>query len=115
MPLEDSLDRNVTALKTFWDRRSFHDMAVESIERCNGRVLVKLDEYILALAGAKGFTQTIDEFPTSWISHVIEGDSKLAKLTVCVELGNFECKFTNLRLIRRSDYAILVPAVDPIR
>lgn len=110
--MDDSLKGNLAALRTFWNRHSFHDNTAESIVRCSGRVIVTLDEYVLILTGVKKYRQSIDEFPTAWLSQILEEDGKTAKLIVSLELGGFDCEFGGLRLIRRADYAILIPAVD---
>lgn len=112
--MDDSLNGNIAALRSFWNRRSFHDRSVESIDRCNARVIVTLDDYVLILIGAKRYRQNIDEFPTSWLSQTLEETARNANLNVSLELGEFDCEFVSLRLIRRSDYAILIPAIDPL-
>ncbi|MCU0719627.1 MAG: hypothetical protein MUC83_07975 [Pirellula sp.] len=113
--LDDSLNTNIAALKTCWNREPFHDMPVESIHRRNSRVIVVLVEYVLILTGTKAYKQAIDEFPTSWITSTLEERSGTGRLAVKLELGTFDCDFLNLRLIRRSDYAILIPQIDPSR
>lgn len=113
--MNDSLCANIAALKTFWNRESFHDMTVESIHRQNSRVIIVLNEYVLILTGTKTYKQAIDEFPTPWIASTLEERLGTGRLIVTLELGTFECDFLNLRLIRRSDYAIFIPQVDPSR
>lgn len=87
-------------------------MPVESIHRRNNRVIIVLVEYALILTGTKSFNQAIDEFPTSWISSTIEQISGSGRLAVKLAMGTFDCEFLNLRLVRRSDYAILIPQID---
>lgn len=113
--MEDSLNGNIAALRAFWNRKSFHDMIVESIERRNGRVIILLEHYILLLTGTQRYKQNIEEFPTPWISCVIIEESPFSKLNACLELGGFECEFANLRLMRRSDYSIFIPPIDSRR
>jgi hypothetical protein len=45
----------------------------------------------------------------------LEQSPGTGRLAVSLELGAFDCDFLNLRLIRRSDYAILIPQIDPSR
>lgn len=115
MAIIDSLEENISSLKAFWNRRSFHDLAVLFVDKCGGRAIVVFEEYVLVLTGVKKYKQSIEDFPTSWLSSEIEQKSKTAKLEVTLELGEFQCEFANLRLIRRSDFAVLVPAIDRVR
>jgi len=113
--MDDSLNANIAALKTCWNRDSFHDMSVESLHRRNNRVIIVLNKYVLILSGTKTYKQAIDDFPTSWIASTLEECSGTGRVVVTLELGTFNCDFLNLRLIRRSDYAILIPQIDPSR
>jgi hypothetical protein len=113
--VDDSLNANLAALKTYWNRESLHDKTVESIQRRNSRVIIVLIEYVLILTGTKTYKQAIDQFPTSWIASTLEESSGTGRLAITLELGTFDCDFFNLRLIRRSDYAILIPQIDPSR
>ena len=108
----DALKSNVAALATFWNRRPFHDMSIESVSRLNKRIVLTLDEYYLVLIGATRFKVEVDEFPTSWISETLSVGNGHAVLRVEAELGEFEAEFQNLRLLRRNDFAILIPPFD---
>ena len=99
-------------LDSFWRRNSFHDMAIETINRKSGRVNVILDEYVLSLTCAKKFSQQIDEFPDVWLYEKLEREDAGLVLSVATETGSFVVRFANIRLIRRCDYAILIPSVD---
>lgn len=108
----DDLTSNLGALEAVWKRRTFHDMAVMSIDRTNGRVIVTLAEYILVLTGVDHYRGELDELPDSWIDHRLEKREQEAILTVKLELGQFTAQFRNVRLLRRSDYSMLVPPLD---
>ena len=109
---DDSLISNIAALKTLWNRQPFHDMSTESLVRVNKRVVITLDEYILVLTGVTRFTEHLEQFPASWLTDSIVPGKGSAVLHVEGEFGEFEAVFQNLRLLRRNDFTILIPAVD---
>ena len=99
-------------LEAFWRRHSFHDMAIESVRRVSGRVNIVLDEYVLSLTRATRFTGQMDEFPDVWIDGTLDGRDGKLELSVVTELGSFLVDFADVRLIRRLDFAILIPEID---
>ena len=103
---------NAALLDSFWRRNSFHDMPIETVNRNSGRVNVILDEYVLSLTNVKKFTQQIDEFPDVWLYEKIERRDAGLILSVTTETGSITVSFSDIRLIRRCDYAILIPSVD---
>jgi hypothetical protein len=110
--MDDSLQSNISALQTIWKRHTFHDAEIDSIQRLRGRVIVTLRDYHLVLTGVSHYSEDIEELPTSWISQRIELKGNHAVLSTVAEVGSFTVTFANLRLIRRSDLSVLVPALD---
>ena len=112
MARKDKEPDNSELLNSFWRRNTFHDMPIESINRVSGRVNVVLDEYVLSLANATKFIQKIDEFPDVWLYEKLKKLDAGLQLTVTTGTGSFVVNFVNIRLVRRLDYAILIPPVD---
>jgi len=103
---------NAQLLNTFWQRMPFHDMAIENIERVAGRVNVTLDEYVLCLVNTTKYKAKLPENHDVWLYCVLDGADGKYELSVETESGSFLVNFGDLRLIRRTDYAVLIPAID---
>lgn len=110
--LDDSLKTNLTLVESFWNRHSFHDSVIDSVGRLNGRVIFKLDNYILVLMNATKYMAHVDEFPTVWLDHRATTNNGMATLAIEVEHGEITTTFRNLRLFRRDDMTIVVPPLD---
>lgn len=108
----DDVTSNFAALEAFWKRTTFHDMAVMSIDRTSGRVIVTLEAFILVLTGVNHYDGELDELPDSWTTHRLLQSKDGATLTVELECGRFTARFQNVRLLRRNDYAVLIPPLD---
>ena len=87
-------------------------MSVDQIDALHRRVIIRLDEYTLIITGVSKFTRQVEEWPTAWLSHVLTSDADDFSLCVELELGRVEVVGRDLRLIRNSDMAILIPAID---
>jgi hypothetical protein len=87
-------------------------MPIEQIVAVNRRVIVRLEEYTLVVTQVSKFTSHIDELPTSWLYDKWEERGDSFMLAVEAELGAFEVVGRDIRLIRNSDMAVLIPAID---
>lgn len=108
----DTLEENLAALEKIWRRSPFHDMGVESIIPLNRRVIIMLDDWALVFVGVSRFVHNVKEYPTVWLDAKASQHAGQAELRVVCETGEFSLVFGNLRLIRRSDMAIIVPPID---
>ncbi|QDV22233.1 hypothetical protein [Aureliella helgolandensis] len=109
---ENNKVSNAELLDAFWKRYSFHDMVIENVQRTGGRVIITLDEYVLLLTNATDYKGTFDEFPAVWIAGTLDSVGTRLKLSVKAEYGSLVVHFDDLRLVRRSDFAILIPPID---
>jgi hypothetical protein len=88
-------------------------MAVETVSALNRRVLIRLRDYTLVATGvtaANGLTGC--ELPSAWLSERLQDRSGRYLLEVETDGGNFSIMGSDVRLIRNSDLAMLIPPVD---
>lgn len=88
-------------------------MVVETVSALNRRVLIRLKDYTLVATGvtaANGLTQC--ELPSAWLSERLQERSGRYLLEVETEGGAFSIAGRDVRLIRNSDLAMLIPPVD---
>lgn len=110
--MDDALVSNLFALLNCWKRHSFHEQKIESIRRLHEKVVITMDNFYLVFIGVTHCSEVIEAFPTSWISQRGESHGNHATVAIEVEFGKISLTFMNLRLIRRSDLAILIPSLD---
>ena len=103
---------SIEQLDKFRRRHPFHDMAIERIVAVNRRVIVRLADYTLVVTQVSKFTNRIEEFPTSWLYDKWEEHGDSFALTVEAEFGELEIVGRDVRLIRNSDMAILIPPIE---
>lgn len=110
--LDDSPHINIHALRAFWSRTPFHDEVVESIQRQNRRVIVRLQYHTLILTGVTSYREEQTTFPCVWLRETVDASGNPATLHVELESGSIQVTFRNLRLIRNSDCSVLIPPLD---
>ena len=108
----DTLLSNFKALEQLQNKLKFHDMVINSVARLNKRAIITLDDYLLILTGVTSWREVIDEYPVVWINHTLQLSEKTATVHIESDGGTIDAEFTNLRLIRPRDFAILIPSID---
>jgi hypothetical protein len=101
---------NLEALERFWRRESFHDMNIEEVSALNRRVVIRLQTYTLVITGASELKRC--ELPAAWLYDSITQRPGGFLLDVETETGRLKVAGTDVRLLRNSDLAILIPPID---
>jgi hypothetical protein len=101
---------NVEALELFWRRRTFHDMAIEEVSALNKRVIIRLSEFTLIVTGVTSLKRC--ELPADWLYHTVTEKAGGFRLDVETTDGHLTVSGVDVRLIRNSDLAMLIPPVD---
>lgn len=101
---------NLEALDRFWRRRTFHDMDIEEITPLNKRVVIRLSEFTLIITGATHLQRC--ELPCEWLYETVEGKPGHFSLKVETTHGILTVKGMDVRLLRNSDLAMLIPPID---
>ena len=91
-------------------RSPFHDHGIEEITATNKRVLIRLDHMTLIITHATELTRC--PLPTCWLEEKLTFQGSLFSLDIDTEEGQIHVKGEDIRLIRNSDLAILIPPVD---
>src|SRR5438552_3593419 len=101
---------NLEALERFWRRSPFHDESIESVAALNKRVVIRLGGMTLVITGATGLRRC--ELPAVWLyeSLALKGDR--FTLEVETDTGDLSVTGSDVRLIRNSDLAVLIPPID---
>ena len=110
MSRRDREPTNLETLDRFWRRSPFHDETIREVTALNRRVVIRLTEMTLIITGATDLKRC--ELPAVWLSESIV--QKGGKLTLDVETDTGYIKVTgaDVRLIRNSDLAVLIPPID---
>jgi hypothetical protein len=101
---------NLEALEHYWRRSSFHDELIEEVAALNKRVLIRLTHMTLVVTGATDLKQC--ELPADWLDCSIVRERDRFILDVETDSGHIKVTGTDVRLIRNSDLAMLIPPVD---
>jgi hypothetical protein len=101
---------NREALDRFWRRSSFHDESIEEIKAINKRVLLRLTEWTLVVTGASNLIRC--ELPAVWLDQSIVSKGTGFLLDVETDQGPLKVAGLDFRLIRNSDLAVVIPAID---
>ena len=101
---------NLEALDRYWRRSPFHDELIEEVTALNRRVVIRLKNMSLVITGAASLKRC--ELPAVWLyeSIVQEGDRFI--LDVETDTGHLKVTGADVRLIRNSDLAVLIPPID---
>lgn len=101
---------NWATLERYWRRRPFHDMLIESVSAHRGRVVIRLEAYILIVTRTSELKRC--ELPAVWLYESVKRTSGGRVLDVETDTGHLVLAGTDVRLIRNGDFAILVPPID---
>jgi hypothetical protein len=101
---------NLEALDRHWRRSPFHDHEIREITALNRRVVIRLNEMSLVITGATGLERC--ELPAVWLSESIAQEGGKLTLDVETDTGHIRITGTDVRLIRNSDLAVLIPPID---
>jgi hypothetical protein len=101
---------NLEALDRYWRRSPFHDQEIREITALNRRVVIRLKETSLVITVATDLTRC--ELPAVWISESIAQERGKFILVVQTDTGQIRVAGADVRLIRNSDLAVLVPPID---
>ena len=101
---------NLEALDHFWRRRSFHDESIEEVTALNRRVVIRLTEMTLVITGTVDLKRC--ELPAVWLYESIVQEGGRFILDVETDTGHLKVTGTDVRLIRNSDFAMLIPPID---
>ena len=101
---------NLEARERYWRRSPFHGESIEEVTALNKRVVIPLTLMTLVITGATDLKRC--ELPAVWLSDsmVQEGDGLV--LDVETDTGRLKVTGTDVRLIRNSDLAVLIPPID---
>ena len=110
MSRRDREPTNLEALDRFWRRSPFHDESIREVAALNRRVVIRLTEMTLIITGVTDLKQC--ELPAVWLSEsIVQAGGKLT-LNVATDTGYIRVTGTDVRLIRNSDLAVLIPPID---
>jgi hypothetical protein len=101
---------NLEALDRYWRRWSFHDHEIREITALNRRVVIRLKEMSLVITGATSLKRC--ELPAVWLYDSIAQEGGKVVLDVETNAGHIRVTGTDVRLIRNSDLAVLIPPID---
>ena len=101
---------NVEALNRFWRRSPFHDAPIEEVNALNRRVVIRLTEVSLVITGATDLKRC--ELPAVWLQESLIQDGGRLFLNVETDTGHLKVSGVDVRLIRNSDLAVLIPPID---
>ncbi len=103
---------NLEALHSFWRRSPFHDDSIEEITALNKRVVIRLARFTLVITGTTGLERC--ELPAIWLSESIVRKGDWLSLDVETDTGHLKVIGDDIRLIRNSDLAMLIPPIDAL-
>jgi hypothetical protein len=101
---------NLEVLDRYWRRSPFHDHEIREITALNRRVVIRLTEMTLIITGATGLKRS--ELPAIWLSESIAQEGGKLTLDVETNTGHIRVSGADVRLIRNSDLAVLIPPID---
>ncbi len=101
---------NLEALDRFWRRKPFHDMVIAEVSALNHRVIIRLEQFTLVVTGAAGLERC--DLPAVWLYESVTRGPVGFLLDVEAETGHLKVSGVDVRLIRNSDLAMLIPPID---
>jgi hypothetical protein len=110
MSRRNSEPTNLEILDRFWRRSPFHDESILELAALNRRVVIRLTEMTLIITGATDLKRC--ELPAVWLSESISQKGGRLVLDVETETGHIRVTGADVRLIRNSDLAVLIPPID---
>ncbi len=85
-------------------------MVIEEVSALNKRVVIRLAEFALVVTGAADLKRC--ELPAVWLYESVANQRGRFLLDVETDVGHLTVTGVDLRLIRNSDLAILIPPID---
>ena len=85
-------------------------MVIEEVSALNKRVVIRLWEYTLVVTGATDLKRC--ELPAVWLFESVADKLGRFFLDVETDTGHLTVMGVDLRLIRNSDFAMLIPPID---
>lgn len=101
---------NLEALERFWRRSPFHDRIIEEVTALNRRVVIRLADLTLIITGATDLKRC--DLPTVWLYDAVTPVGAGFRLDVETGTGHLRVAGSDIRLIRNSDLAMLIPPID---
>ncbi|WP_435016469.1 hypothetical protein TA3x_004035 [Tundrisphaera sp. TA3] len=101
---------NLELLDQFWRRSPFHDESIQEVIALNRRVVIRLERMTLVITGATGLTRC--DLPCLWLDQSVVPKGDRFVLDVETDDGHLIVAGQDIRLIRNSDLAVLIPPLD---
>lgn len=101
---------NLERLESYWRRSPFHDEAIHEVLGLNRRILFRLGKMTLVVTGASKLERCVT--PAVWLTESIIPSADGFNLDIETDQGRITASGTDVRLIRNSDLAILIPPID---
>lgn len=101
---------NFEALERFWRRSPFHDESIVEVKALNKRVIIRLERMTLVITDVTDLKRC--ELPAKWLYESIKRNGVKFYLDVETTTGHLKVVGCDIRLIRNSDMAVLIPPID---
>jgi hypothetical protein len=101
---------NLESLERLWRRAPFHDESIQDVTAVNERVVVRFRDWTLVVAGATDSKRC--DLPAVRLYESIVRKAEGFRLDVETDTGRLQIEGCDVRLIRNSDMAILIPPID---
>lgn len=101
---------NLELLEQFWRRSSFHDRLIEEVAALNKRVVIRLADLTLIITQATELERCA--LPAVWLRESIITKREGFSIDVETDTGRLRVAGRDVRLIRNSDLAVLIPPID---
>lgn len=101
---------NLERLESYWRRSPFHDEMIQEVLGLNKRILFRLGKMTLVITAASKLERC--NTPAVWLSESIVPTGDGFTLDIETDQGRMTASGTDVRLIRNSDLAILIPPID---
>jgi hypothetical protein len=101
---------NPEALDRYWRRSPFHDHDIKGITALNRRVVIRMKEMSLVITRATDLKRC--DLPAAQLAESIAQEGGKLVLDVETDTSRIRVAGANVRLIRNSDLAVLIPPID---
>jgi len=110
MSQQASNSTNLELLERYSRRSPFHDKFIEVVVALNKRVVIRLTDMTLIVTRATDLGRC--ELPDVWLHGSIVPKGGGFSLDVETDTGRLQATGRDVRLIRNSDLAMLIPPID---
>lgn len=110
MSQQASNSTNLELLERYSRRSPFHDKSIEVVVALNKRVVIRLTDMTLIVTRATDLGRC--ELPDVWLHGSIVPKGGGFSLDVETDTGRLQVTGRDVRLIRNSDLAMLIPPID---